>query len=368
MKPTADTLTPPILRAFRLRLLKLLLCCGAGALVLVWFFEACTAGVAPIDRVAYPAMISIFSLSCLLLFARPSLLEHVERASFATFASYLVLHAQPVLFTDADRYTLASLAQWFPLVYTAGFFFLGTRRAILVSALIYLSVSVPYAVDLISHDPSSWTPDRELLMFNLICSHPVYIVTLSGIAKLKTHVTQARAHADILYAAASVDYLTGVANRRTVSNLLQHALDQPYNSSAAVSVILLDIDHFKSVNDQFGHAIGDMVLVQVCSILQGQLRASDMLGRWGGEEFLIVAFSTEAAEAAQMAERLRTVIAKHSFEQVGQLAASFGVATSLPYDTPESLVKRADEALYVAKQGGRNRVEVALGLNNPEIR
>jgi diguanylate cyclase (GGDEF)-like protein len=365
MKPRADTATSPILHAFRLRLLKLLLCCGVGALTLVWFFEASTSGLAAIDRVAYPTLITIFALSVVLLLVKPSMLEHIERAAFATFASYVVLHAQPVLLTGADRYTLASLAQWFPLVYTAAFFFLGTRRAIVVSALIYLSVSLPYGVDLITHDPSTWTPDRELLMFNLICSHPVYIVTLSGIAKLKTQVTQARAHADVLHIAASVDYLTGVANRRTVSDLLQRALEQTQQSGAVVSVILLDIDHFKSVNDLFGHAIGDMVLVQACSILQGQLRASDMLGRWGGEEFLIVASSTDAAEAAQMAERLRMVIAKHTFEQVGQLAASFGVATSLLQDTPESLVKRADEALYLAKQSGRNRVEVAVELGTP---
>src|SRR5690349_2146353 len=137
---------PTVLYAFRLRLLKLLLCCGFGALCLVWFFETWTARVAPIDRVAYPSMIVIFLLACMLLVTHPASLEHVDRVSFATFASYMVLHAQPVLLAGMDTYTLASLAQWFPLVYTAAFFFLGTRRALIVSAIIYLSVCVPYIV------------------------------------------------------------------------------------------------------------------------------------------------------------------------------------------------------------------------------
>lgn len=367
MKPMADVIAPPsvpptVLHAFRLRLLKLLLGCGIGAISLIWLFEVWTARLAPIDQVAYPTMIAIFSLACWLLFVGPGVLEQVERLSFATFAVYIVLHAQPMLLVATDTYTIASLAQWFPLVYTTAFFFLDTRRAILVSVLIYLSVLVPYLVDFFFRDSMLWASDHGLLMFNMICSHPVYIVTLSGIAMLKTQVMQARAHADVLHVAASVDYLTGVANRRTVSRLLQRTVDQTQESSAPVSVILLDIDHFKFINDSFGHDVGDKILIQICNILHEHLRASDMLGRWGGEEFLIVANATDTAEAAQMAERLRIVVAQHAFEQVGQVAASFGVATSLRHDTPESLVKRADEALYLAKQRGRNRVEVALEL------
>jgi diguanylate cyclase (GGDEF)-like protein len=129
-----------------------------------------------------------------------------------------------------------------------------------------------------------------------------------------------------------------------------------------MSVILLDIDHFKLINDTFGHDVGDTVLVQMSALLQEHLRASDMLGRWGGEEFLIVVNAADTAAVEEMADRLRTMIAQHVFQQVGQLTASFGIAALLPSDTPESLVKRADQALYSAKQAGRNRVEAALAL------
>jgi diguanylate cyclase (GGDEF)-like protein len=136
-------------------------------------------------------------------------------------------------------------------------------------------------------------------------------------------------------------------------------LEQRNGLEELVSVVLLDIDHFKTINDTFGHDIGDNVLIEVSALLKGQLRAADTLGRWGGEEFLIVANSTDAAEVNRMAERLRAALAGHEFPHAGQITASFGVATSLPHDTPESLVKRADQALYQAKQGGRNRVEAA---------
>jgi diguanylate cyclase (GGDEF)-like protein len=349
-----------LLHTLRLRLLKLLLMCGSGAIAFLWFVEAWGARISPLDRAAYPLMIAIFLISDGMLVFRPNVLEGIERLTFATFAIYIVLHAQPLTITAMDSYEFCSLAQWFPLVYTAAFFFLPTRQAVLISALVYLSMVIPYGADLALYQTTLWTSDRALLMMNLFCSHPVYIVTLSGIATLKTCIVQAGAQADILRAAASVDYLTGVANRRATTHLLQSALDRAHAGGMVVSVILLDIDHFKHINDTFGHDVGDQVLIQVPVILHEHLRAADTLGRWGGEEFVVVTNDTDAPAATLMAERLRAQIASYSFAQVGQRTASFGVAASVSGDTPESLMKRADQALYLAKQRGRNRVEVAL--------
>jgi diguanylate cyclase (GGDEF)-like protein len=366
MSPTINTSSrsSTVLHIFRLRLLKILLLCGIGAIALVWFFEAWSGHLISLDRFAYPIMIAFFSIGYILIFVRPRLLEQVERLSFAAFAGYIVLHAQPFALEGIDTYTLASLAQWFPLVYTAAFFFLSTRHAMVVSTLVYVSLIIPYTFNPVFSHAALSGSDQGLLMFNMFISHPVYIATLSGIAKLKTHITQASAHADVLHMAASVDYLTGVANRRTTAQHLQQAVEQAHRAHIVMSVILLDIDHFKSINDTFGHDVGDAVLVQISALLQQQLRASDMLGRWGGEEFLIVANAADAAAVGEMADRLRAVVAQHVFPQVAQLTASFGVATLHPTDTPELLVKRADQALYSAKQAGRNRVESALALSN----
>jgi diguanylate cyclase (GGDEF)-like protein len=365
LKPMSKTVhplavQPTTLHTLRLHLLKLLLLCGSCAITFLWFVEAGAARLSPIDRFSYPFMIAIFLVCCSMLFLRPSVLEHIERLSFATFAIYIVVHGQPVLLASMASYEFASLTQWFPLVYTAAFFFLNTRQAILVSVLVYLSIMLPYGIGLIIGDSALWTSDRGLLMMNIVCAHPVYIVILSGIATLKTHVMQAGVYAGVLREVANIDYLTGVANRRAASHLLQGALERAHAGGAVMSVILLDIDHFKLINDTFGHDVGDKVLIQMPTILQEHLRASDMLGRWGGEEFVIVTNETDTAEATHMAERLRAQVASYEFAQVGQRTASFGVATSISGDTPESLMKRADQALYLAKQGGRNRVEVAF--------
>lgn len=348
-----------VLHAFRLRLLRLLLVCGSLSIALIWLFESTTGQVSPMDRVAYPMMLVIFVVCGIVLLLRPGQLELMERLSFATFATYIVLHAQPLAFAGTSTYTDASLAQWFPLVYTAAFFFLETRHAVQASILIYLSVMIPNLVHILWQAPATQSSDSTLLLVNMLCSHPVYIVTLSGIARLKTHLVQARTHADDLNAAANLDYLTGVANRRAITHLLQHTLSRAQEIGDVLSVILLDVDHFKQLNDTFGHDMGDQALIDVTVTLRQHLRTTDTLGRWGGEEFIVVASATGSEEAAALAERLRGIVATHSYLEGRQITISLGVTTSTSYDIPESLVKRADSALYQAKQDGRNCVKVA---------
>ena len=353
-----------ILYAFRLRLLKLLLICGSLSIALVWLFESARGLVTPMDQVAYPLMLVIFVVCGVILLLRPSQLERMERLSFATFALYIVLHAQPAGLSGLSTYADASLAQWFPLVYTAAFFFLETRHAIQVSILIFLSVMIPHLIHILWQAPAAQSSDHTLLLVNMLCSHPVYIVTLSGIARLKTHLVQARTHADALNAAANLDYLTGVANRRAITHVLQQELARAQEVDVRLSVILLDVDYFKQINDTFGHDVGDQLLIEMTGTLRQHLRTTDTLGRWGGEEFIIVANTTDSDEAAALAERLRGIVAAHSYLQGEQITISLGVATSTSYDIPESLVKRADSALYQAKQGGRNCVRVAPALVN----
>ena len=123
--------------------------------------------------------------------------------------------------------------------------------------------------------------------------------------------------------------------------------------------MLLDLDHFKQINDRYGHATGDEVLQEVGRRLRASLRKSDVLGRWGGEEFLIVMRGESQQDVLQALERLREDIAFWPFETVGAVSASFGVAEGHVGDSVNSLLERADRALYQAKRLGRNRVEIA---------
>jgi diguanylate cyclase (GGDEF)-like protein len=141
--------------------------------------------------------------------------------------------------------------------------------------------------------------------------------------------------------------------------VLEEEFHRHHRVGADLAVILIDIDFFKSVNDQHGHQVGDQVLIAMANVLRAGTRQVDVVGRWGGEEFLVVCRDTDLNGATMLAEKLRTLIATEHFPVVGSKTASFGVASLRADDTPHTLVSCADEALYRAKNAGRNRVKAS---------
>lgn len=160
---------------------------------------------------------------------------------------------------------------------------------------------------------------------------------------------------------ARTDVLTGLPNRRTVAERLEHEVARAKRTGQPLSVVLCDVDLFKQVNDRFGHGVGDEVLQHVAAALAGSVRQVDLVGRWGGEEFLVVLPETAEAGARVVGERLRAAVAAMPRLQAGPagVTISSGVSTYVEGENVDRLVDRADEALYRAKQRGRNRVEVA---------
>lgn len=155
---------------------------------------------------------------------------------------------------------------------------------------------------------------------------------------------------------AITDRLTGLYNRLKLDEVLEAEITRAKRYETPLSVIILDVDYFKSVNDIHGHQVGDIVLKEVAANLLACGRKSDTLGRWGGEEFLIVLPNTNLTGALQRAQNMRASLQASSFHVVGSKTASFGVAELLQEDSEDSLIERADKALYSAKMGGRNRV------------
>jgi len=152
------------------------------------------------------------------------------------------------------------------------------------------------------------------------------------------------------------DHLTGLFNRQKMDELLSHEIHRAQRSHSPFSLIMLDLDYFKSVNDSYGHQVGDEVLIEAAQILQQSIRKTDAVGRWGGEEFLIICPDTDAQGGAQLAESIRSKIAQHRFSVAGHRTASLGVSHYHTSDSAKSLLERADSALYQAKQQGRNCV------------
>jgi diguanylate cyclase (GGDEF)-like protein/PAS domain S-box-containing protein len=156
------------------------------------------------------------------------------------------------------------------------------------------------------------------------------------------------------------DSLTGLDNRLRLDDVLSDEFSRMTRYALNLSLILCDIDFFKMVNDNYGHLVGDQVLISIAKILRLYCRDVDVIGRWGGEEFLIICRETDIDGAMVVAEKLRSLIADHVFPQVGHKTASFGVTLVMPKESVEDALQRADQALYRAKEAGRNRVECLL--------
>ncbi len=155
---------------------------------------------------------------------------------------------------------------------------------------------------------------------------------------------------------AQTDPLTSMPNRRHATDTLEREVQRSHRHALALSVVLLDLDHFKSINDRFGHQLGDRVLCAVAGTLRSSLRREDLAARWGGEEFIVVLPSTGLEAALECAERLRSALDAIHVHPLVRITASAGVAALRPAEGGDELIRRADVALYAAKAGGRNSV------------
>jgi diguanylate cyclase (GGDEF)-like protein len=159
---------------------------------------------------------------------------------------------------------------------------------------------------------------------------------------------------------ANTDSLTRLANRRFFIDALEKAMAFAKRHEQALSVIMADLDNFKSLNDTYGHQAGDQVLVAFAQVMQASIRQEDLAARFGGEEFILMLPGTTVEDATILAERLRDILENLPFPFLNtRVTASFGIAPYRPEDTFETLVNRADEALFAAKAAGRNRVMAA---------
>lgn len=173
---------------------------------------------------------------------------------------------------------------------------------------------------------------------------------------LSRNITQTLAYEHELEKLALTDRLTGLYNRHKIDEILEHQIEVSNRYHHPFAVLILDIDHFKQVNDTYGHHVGDSTLVEFAQVLKDTTRQSDMVGRWGGEEFLVIVPHADKVSLLDMAEKLRTNIEQHQFDTVKQVTASIGIAIRREKETLASLLSRADEALYTSKHNGRNRV------------
>lgn len=176
-----------------------------------------------------------------------------------------------------------------------------------------------------------------------------------ALSSFRLEANSAKSAAKVYEHLAYFDELTGIANRRKLVNILEKEISRSQRYETPLSIIIFDIDHFKTVNDSYGHNVGDKVLKAIANSVANTIRTNDCLGRWGGEEFMCVLPNTTANVAFEMAERLRLGISDSLLDGGPDITASFGIAQLINLDNFDSFVLRADQALYNAKDQGRNR-------------
>ena len=199
----------------------------------------------------------------------------------------------------------------------------------------------------------------RLVVVSLLVSFSIYAKSLlNKQIKISNELEENR---NRLEAIAITDPLTQLFNRRKFSEMLQFEIGRERRYKNGLFFMVCDIDKFKDINDEYGHIVGDEVLKMIAKLLKDSTRETDIVARWGGEEFVLLITNTDVSFAPIIANKLRKLIEITKFRNVGGVTASFGIAYYQENDDEESLFARADKALYQAKNNGRNCVAVSTG-------
>jgi two-component system, cell cycle response regulator len=184
------------------------------------------------------------------------------------------------------------------------------------------------------------------------------VIVLSSIASYRTNYYKRKQYIDgkELLRLSITDPLTGIYNRAKFNEELERWMDYCKRYNTPLSLVLFDFDNFKLINDNYGHLVGDDVILKTVTIIKNVIRQTDDFARWGGEEFALLLPSTAANQAIKLTERLRILIANNDYEKVKNVTCSFGLVTLNANDTAEELLQRADKLLYDAKKAGKNTI------------
>jgi diguanylate cyclase (GGDEF)-like protein len=245
-------------------------------------------------------------------------------------------------------------------------------RKMIYCALVPATIALLFCNFLSMYGVLQYAPIFKLEVLNQAQMHPFWVgsmfffllpILIACLLLFESLLKQWRIRETAIQVLSLLDPLTNVMNRRSISNHLERLHQQP---NQLYSIVLLDLDHFKNINDQFGHSMGDQVLIQVTRCLANNVRDQDVIGRFGGEEFILLLPNTTPAQAQNVAERCRLAIGELKFtsedHQEFSISASFGISSTLSADESHLIISQADQALYAVKASGRNQVKIFTEL------
>lgn len=321
----------------------------------VWVIEYQAGLVRYFDNIGYGVTIAVtlFAYSLSRFFHRTNLAKTVIFVHTACYLLTLTVLGFLSAAEDGHLYSIATSLQWIPIIYILAFLFLEKRFAIVAALIVYFILVLMLLLTYTGLFPVR-NSDLRLLMVNMGLSHGLYIVCMFAVVRLRRDSKKQTVIAQNLEKAVNLDAMLKIANRRHLQQLMGRYIANQH----PVTLLLIDIDNFKQINDTFGHQAGDAVLHKLVDCIKLNLRPTDVIGRWGGEEFVILAQGALGNEVTMMAERVRHAVDQETFPHVHDVTISMGVADLSRHFDFESAFRSADKALYQAKREGRNKVVI----------
>jgi len=294
----------------------------------------------------------LYSVSAIVLFfwLRQSD-DNFKRVSEALIIISLLVFTSALIFVTGDQFRII----WFYIAVFLAYTIIGNRAGV-ITTLVSISIIV---LSYLIFDLGISRTTLQGALLGLVISSVLASVHVRKIAEFETILLNKNRELEVL---ATVDGLTGVMNKRMFNEMTNKYIEAAHRTGHPLSMLYLDLDYFKKVNDQHGHQVGDIMLIKFTDVVGKCLRKSDLLGRIGGEEFAVVLFETSLKDAIEVAEKIRSKVHESTYQYDGKLvevSTSIGVSQmEFKTDTIKDIQQRADKALYKAKELGRNRVEI----------
>ena len=312
-------------------------------------------------------MYNLAVLDAVSFFMMIGILLDLKRRDNIVHTSYAVVFLIFILILTVDVFSLKenySFLWNFFLPMTA-FYLLGSKKGSIITLFFY-SFFFYYVLSIIDEYITQHAA-ANIIMSYLIFSAVLYTYESSREKSYRTLdelLSNEKNVSTQLKKLSTRDKLTNIYNRVKLDEYLEMIYNRALRYKEEFSIMIVDIDHFKNVNDSYGHLVGDEILIKFTTCIQKHIRSSDIFGRWGGEEFMLILPNTSCAEAHTLAEHIRASIEKCNFEYKFSNSASFGIATFTDEESEAELIEIADKALYIAKDSGRNCVKSKRDLIN----
>ncbi len=347
-----------LLESFRRRIYSVMLTIGLVATIVAWLVQSAQ-GTATFETTVLLVIGLVFIPVLIVLTCIPKIpLRLIDFLTVCYIASMSVSCIWLNFYAGSaqSRVALESIYMWLPIIYLFTFFTTNRKRALFLSGLLWLlhlGVSLPFLTQNLVSDMAHINIQFHFMSL-------LFIAAFNFFSIYQQRLKLAQLNVDEVEVLANTDVLTQVANRRGMIDVLRKEQQRFSRYEHSFSVVMLDIDHFKQFNDNYGHDVGDQILLELARRIQNNLRDVDTLARWGGEEFMVILPETTFENAMHTAQHLCDEVRIRPLVDNHLISISCGVTEISQSDTIATLLKRVDEALYKAKDKGRNCVEGAV--------